>query len=112
MKIRIQVRHDAASERIQRYVTAEFERIAQKFDVISAEFIVDQEGSNGHLKVFEAIVRVPGDTITVKESDTEAHKAIDMSMKVIEKQLKKHKETYLRPGTMIRHNIERSQPNL
>ena len=49
MNIRIQVRHDAAREAIQKYITAEFEHISSKFDYItSAEFIVDQEGSNGH----------------------------------------------------------------
>ncbi len=117
MNLRIQVRHDAAKERIQKYITAEFERIANKFTdgeaspIISAEFIVDQEGANGHLKTFEAIVHVPNDTLAVKESDTEAHKAIDASMKVLEKLLKRHKETYARPGNLIRHNEQRRSPS-
>jgi ribosome-associated translation inhibitor RaiA len=121
MNIRIQVRHEAASERIQKYITNEFEHVISRFSengvkstdsenhpyVVSAEFVVDQEGSNGHLKTFEAIIHVPGDTITVKERDPEANKAIDVAMKVIEKLLKRHKETHLKPGTQIRHNIER-----
>jgi len=111
MKLRIQVRHDAASERIQRYVTTEFERIAQNFEIVSAEFIVDQEGPNGHVKVFEAIVHVPGDTLTVKESSDETHKSIDATMKVLDKLLKKYKETHMRPGSLIRHNVERQQPS-
>jgi ribosomal subunit interface protein len=108
MNIRIQVRHEAAREAIQKYITMEFEHISSKFDIISAEFVVDQEGPNGHTKTFESIIHVPGDTITVKESDEEAHKAIDTAMKVIEKLLKKHKETHAHPGSHIRHNIERS----
>jgi ribosomal subunit interface protein len=117
MNIRIQVRHDAAKESIQRYITAEFERVASKFTdgeaspITSAEFIVDHEGPNGHLKTFEAIVHVPNETLTVKESDTETHKAIDTSMKVLEKLLTRHKETYLKPGSLIRHNTERRQPS-
>lgn len=117
MNIRIQVRHDAAREAIQKYITTEFEHIAKKFTdgeesaIVSAEFIVDQEGSNGHVKIFEAIVHVPNDTITVKERDPEAHKAIDTAMKVIEKLLTRHKETYARPGTLIRHNAERRAPS-
>ncbi|GEM_PF-2286265 len=116
MTTRIQVRHEAASERIQKYITTEFDHIIQRFNesadtrpyVISAEFIVDQEGSNGHLKTFEAIVKVPGDTLTVKERDPEAHKAVDAAMKVLEKLLKRHKETYLKPGNLIRHQADRA----
>lgn len=110
MNIKIQVRHEAAREAIQKYITTEFEHIAKKFTdadgagIVSAEFIVDQEGSNGHKKTFEAIVFVPGDTLKVKESADETHKAIDASMKVLEKLLLRHKETYTRPGNLIRHN--------
>src|SRR6476620_12309137 len=102
MNIRIQVRHEAAREAIQKYITSEFEHITKPFTengdpnhpyIISAEFIVDQEGSNGHLKTFEAILHVPGDTLTVNESNSEAHKAIDSAMKVLEKLIKRHKET-------------------
>jgi ribosomal subunit interface protein len=109
MNIRVQVRHDAAAERVQRYIATEFEHVSNKFEIISADFIVDQEGSNGHLKTFEAIIHVPGDTITVHEKADEAHKAIDASMKVIEKLLKRHKETYARPGSLIRHKTEREE---
>jgi ribosomal subunit interface protein len=116
MNIRIQVRHEAAREAIQKYITTEFEHITKNFAegehafIISAEFIVDQEGSNGHKKTFEALVHVPGDTIKVKESAGETNKAIDISMKIIEKLLKRHKETHARPGNLIRHNIERRAP--
>ncbi len=118
MNIRIQVRHEAAKESIQRYITSEFERTAKKFTdgeaspVVSAEFIVDHEGPNGHLKTFEGIVHVPNDTLKVKESDIEAHKAVDAGMKVIEKLLQRHKETYTRPGSLIRHNEQRRAPSI
>lgn len=109
MNIRVQVRHDAAAERIQRYIATEFEHVANKFEIISAEFIVDQEGSNGHLKTFEAIVKVAGETLTVHEKANDTHKAIDATMKVLEKLLKKHKETYSKPGSLIRHKTEREE---
>ncbi|HZK75482.1 MAG TPA: HPF/RaiA family ribosome-associated protein [Candidatus Kapabacteria bacterium] len=117
MNIRIQVRHEAAREAIQKHITTEFEHVSKKFTdgesstIVSAEFIVDQEGSNGHVKTFEAIIHVPNDTITVKEHDPEVHKAIDAAMKVIEKLLTRHKEIYARPGTLIRHNVERRAPS-
>jgi ribosomal subunit interface protein len=117
MNIRIQVRHDAAREAIQKYITTEFEHIANKFSdgeastIVSAEFIVDHEGPNGHRKTFEAIVHVPNDTLKVKESAEETHKAIDASMKILEKLLTRHKETYAKPGTLIRHNTERRAPS-
>ncbi len=115
MNIRIQVRHEAAREAVQKYITTEFEHVANKFsdgehsNIISAEFIVDQEGSNGHKKTFESLIHVPGDTLKVKESADETHKAIDMSMKVIEKLLLKHKETHARPGAQIRHEAVRDR---
>ena len=118
MNIIIQVRHDAAREAIQKYITAEFEHIEKKFTngehsfIISAEFIVDQEGPHGHTKTFEAIIHVPGDTLTVKESSAETHKAIDISMKVLEKLLMRHKEKHARPGAQIRHNVERRAPGV
>jgi ribosomal subunit interface protein len=112
MNIRIQVRHDAATERIQKYITTEFERLRLAYEVISADFIVDCEGPSGHVKIFESIVHVQGDTFAVKETADEVHKAVDTAMKVIEKLLKRHKETYLRPGSLIRHNAERRQPNV
>jgi len=108
MNIRIQVRHDAAREAIQKYITAEFESISSKYtDITSAEFIVDQEGPNGHTKTFEAIVHVPGDTIAVKESEDEVHKAIDLAIKVLEKRLNRYKETHTHPGNLLRHEAAR-----
>ncbi len=116
MNIIIQVRHDAAREAIQKYISTEFEHVVNKFNdgvhpvVISAEFIVDREGSNGHVKTFESIIHVPGETLTVKETAGDTHKAIDISMKVIERLLNRHKEKHARPGNLIRHNMERRAP--
>ncbi len=115
MNIRIQVRHEAAREAIQKYITNEFERISNKFFdgahsyIVSAEFIVDQEGSNGHKKTFEAIIGVRGETLAIKESSDETHKAIDIAMKVLEKLLMRHKEKHAHPGNLIRHNAERER---
>ncbi len=111
MNINIQVRHDAAKESIQKYIATEIRTLRLTHEIISADCIVDQEGSNGHRKIFEAILHIPGDTITVKESAGEIHKAVDAAMKVIDKLLTKHKETHLRPGTMIRHKVERLSEN-
>ncbi len=108
MNIRIQVRHEAARESIQKYIHSAFDQLRLAHEVISAECIVDQEGSNGHLKTFEAILHVPGDTITVKESADEAHVAVDAALKIVERLLQKHKETHQKPGSQIRHKVERA----
>ena len=111
MNIRIQVRHEAARETIQKYITTEIEKLRLAYEIISADFIVDQEGANGHIKTFEAIIHVQGDTFAVTERADAAHKAIDAAMKVIEKLLLKHKETHKRPGSQIRHKVERATDN-
>lgn len=108
MNIRIQVRHEATRESIQKYIHSAFDELRLAHEIISAECIVDQEGTNGRLKTFEATLHVPGDTFAVRERADEAHIAVDAAMKVIEKLLLKHKETHQRPGSQIRHNIERS----
>ncbi len=101
MNIQVAVRHDTADGRIQKFVEAEFERIREKYQAISADVVIDHEGPNGHIKTVEINVKVPGELLHVKESSEDVHKSIDMAIKIIEKQLKKHKEMHLK------HHVEK-----
>jgi ribosomal subunit interface protein len=107
--MKIQIRHDAASDGVKTYITDAFQSLQEKYEqvVVTADFRVDQEGPNGHRKTIECILHVPHDTITVHEASDEIHKSIDMAFKILDRQLQRHKETYVRPGAKIRHNVER-----
>ena len=101
MNIQVAVRHDTTDGRIKRFVEEEFARIKEKYSPISADVVIDHEGPNGHLKTAEINVKVPGELLHVKESSDDVNKSIDMAIKVIEKQLKKHKELHLK------HHVEK-----
>jgi ribosome-associated translation inhibitor RaiA len=105
MTPRIQIRHEAANGRTRATILAEFDRLNEKFDMTSADCVVDCEGPAGYVKTFEVNVHVPNELITVKESSDEVHKSIYAAFDILEKRLQKYKETYLRPGNLIRHNV-------
>jgi ribosomal subunit interface protein len=114
MTPRIQIRHEAAKDRVRETILAEFDRLIDKFEMTSADCIVDHEGPAGYVKTVEINIHVPNEVIAVKESSDEVHKSVYAAFDVLEKRLQKYKETYLRPGQLIRHNInaDRGQANL
>lgn len=114
MTPRIQIRHEAANDRVRETILAEFDRLIEKFEMTSADCVVDCEGPTGYVKTIEVNIHVPNEVITVKESSDEIHKSIYAAFDVLEKRLQKYKETYLLPGQLIRHNVnaERGQPNV
>jgi ribosomal subunit interface protein len=105
MTPRIQIRHEAANDRVRETILAEFDRLIEKFEMISADCIVDAEGPTGYIKTFEINIHVPNETLTVKETSDDIHKSIYAAFDVLEKRLQKYKETYLRPAHLIRHNV-------
>ena len=107
MKITIQVRHDATPERIKRYIRSEFVKLRMKDEILSADCVLDQEGTNGQFKSFEAVVRVTGDTIAVRETARDVVPAINAALVTLDRLLVQHKETHTRPGGQIRHTIAR-----
>jgi ribosomal subunit interface protein len=101
MNIQVAVRHDTADGRIKKFVEEEFERIRVKYSPISANVVIDHEGHSGQFKTVEINVKVPGEMLHVKESSDDVNKSIDMAVKVIEKQLHKHKELHQK------HHVEK-----
>lgn len=105
MTPRIQIRHEAANDRVRETILAEFDRLIEKFEMTSAECIVDAEGPTGYVKICEINIHVPNENIIVKETSDEVHKSVYAAFDVAEKRLQKYKETYLRPAHLIRHNV-------
>ncbi|HET6512494.1 MAG TPA: ribosome-associated translation inhibitor RaiA [Candidatus Kapabacteria bacterium] len=103
MNIQTTVRHDTSGGGIKNFVEAELARLEAKFtDIISAEVIIDQEGTNGYLKTVDINIKVPGTVLHVKEQAEEIHKAIDLAVKELEKILRKYKETHLKTNNLRR----------
>jgi len=96
MQIQIAVRHDTADGRIKRFVESELTRIEQKYHPLSAEVVIDHEGASAQIKTVEINVKIPGERLHVKESSEDINKSLDLAIKIIEKQLQKHKDLHIR----------------
>lgn len=104
MNIQIAIRHEAASSDIKPFVEEEIKRLVEKYDILKADVVLDQEGTNGYLKVAEIILKVRGEVITARESSDEMKKSIDLAIKKLDPQLHKYKDTHLKPTNLNRHN--------
>ena len=102
MNIKVTVRHDTSGGGIKRFVEEELARLTDKYEILSAEVIIDQEGTNGYLKTADINLKVRGALLHTKEQAEEIHKAIDLGVKEIEKQLRRHKELVLHPTSLRR----------
>src|SRR5688572_4186569 len=94
MNLHIVIRHDTANGKVKNFIEHEIGALNEKFDFISAEVIIDQEGPNGHVKTAEVNITVPQAILHAKESSEEIYKSIDLALKTVEKQIKKHKELH------------------
>jgi ribosomal subunit interface protein len=94
MNLHIVIRHETANGKVKNFIEHELTLLNDKFDFISAEVIIDQEGPNGHVKTAEVNLKVPQAVLHTKEASEEVYKSIDLALKTIEKQLKKHRETH------------------
>ena len=103
MNIQTTVRHDTSGGGIKTFVEAELARLEAKFpDILSAEVIIDQEGTNGYLKTVDINIKVPGTLLHTKEQAEEIHKAIDLAIKELETMLRKYKDTHLKTNNLRR----------
>ena len=102
MNIQVTVRHDTSGGGIKRFVEEELARLEQKYEILNAEVIIDQEGTNGYLKTVDINLKVPGSLIHTKEQAEEVHKAIDLAVKECDTMLRKYKETRLHPTSLRR----------
>jgi ribosomal subunit interface protein len=103
MHIQVTARHETTeASRIRTFVEEELGKLDGKYDVISAEVILDQEGQTNYIKTAEINLKVRGAVLHAKESSEEIHKSIDAAIHVLEGQLKKHKELHLKPTSLKR----------
>jgi putative sigma-54 modulation protein len=103
MNIQVTVRHDTSGGGIKNFVEAELARLEAKYtDIISAEVIIDQEGTNGYLKTVDINIKVPGSLLHTKEQAEEVHKAIDLAIKELDTMLRKYKDTHLKTNNLRR----------
>jgi ribosomal subunit interface protein len=109
MHIQLTVRHEASPTRIRAFVETELERLADKFDVQSAEVIIDQEGQTNHVKTAEINLKVRGGVLHAKESSDEIHKSIDAAVRVLDGQLHKYKDLHLKTTGLRRQSANEAE---
>ncbi|MEI8135064.1 MAG: ribosome-associated translation inhibitor RaiA [bacterium] len=94
MNIQISNRHASAEPEMKQHVEDGLQSLEGKYEILGAEVILDHEG---HAKLSynaEINLKVKGALLHAKESSDTISKAFDSSVKVLESQLKKHKDTH------------------
>ena len=107
MNIHYVNRHETAHGDIKSYIETELGVLATKYDIAKADVILDKDGHNDLHFVAEINLHVKGSTLYCKETSDEIGKSIDLAVKTLEKQLKKHKETHFTSHEIRRHTIEK-----
>lgn len=96
MTINIQYVHMATSEAMDDYVTEKLEKLVSKFDfIIAAEvhFTVEHNDKNKG-KICKMELSLPGPRIFATSDESNYEDAVKQTIKDLEKQLKKRKQTY------------------
>lgn len=104
MHIQVAVRHEASGHGIQSFVESELRRLEAKYEILSAEVIIDQDGPTGTFKKAEIILKVKGNVLVASETSDDIHKSIDLAVKKLDAQLHKHKELYTHPTSLKRQS--------
>lgn len=96
MKIQISNRHETAHPQIKTMIEQELESLATRYDIIlGADVILDHEGKNGATTMSAEInLKIKGQLLTASEKSEKIEKSIDLAVRSLEKQLKRHKETH------------------
>ena len=95
MNIQIANRHDSAAQgQIKSFVEAELVTLESKYEIIGADVILDHEGHTNLQYSAEINLKIKGTMLHAKESSDDINKSIDLVVKTLERQLKKHKETH------------------
>ena len=93
MNIQISNRHESANNNAKSFIESELATLQGKYDILGADVILDREGHAIVQYSAEINLKVKGSTLHAKESSSDINKSIDLVVKTLEKQLKKHKET-------------------
>lgn len=104
MKIQISNRHETAHPQIKTMIEQELDTLGTRYEILGAEVILDHEGKNGMTTMSAEInLKVRGQVLTAMEKSEKVEKSIDLAMRSLEKQLKRHKETHY-------SSLDRSHP--
>jgi ribosomal subunit interface protein len=91
MNIKIANRHESGTNGIRGY--------------IESDVILDKDGHTGKEFTAEVILHLKGAKLLAKESSEEIGKSVDLAVKTLDKQLKKHKETHYSSQELKRHAV-------
>ena len=95
MRIDVTVRHFDLSDNIKDYASKEVDSLTQYFErLIDAQIVFDQEHTDYAVQI---VVRAPGKTITVTDTQDDVIKAVDGAVEKLRRRLKKFK------GKLINH---------
>ena len=78
-----------------------------KYEILGADVILDHEGHANLQYTAEINLRVKGTTLHAKESSEDIGKSIDLAVKILEKQLKKHHDMHLASKELKRKALEK-----
>ncbi|MDP4219299.1 MAG: ribosome-associated translation inhibitor RaiA [Bacteroidota bacterium] len=107
MNIQISNRHESADGHIKTFVENELATLQSKYEILGADVILDREGHANVQYSAEINLKVRGTTLHAKESSEDVGKSIDLVVKTLEKQLKKHRDLQTTSPELIRKAIEK-----
>ena len=107
MNIQIANRHETADGHIKTFVESELKFLQDKYEILGADVILDREGHGNIQYSAEINLKVRGTMLHAKESSEEIGKSIDLVVKTLEKQLKKHRDTHSASKELKRKAIEK-----
>ena len=105
MKIQISNRHETANPHIKTFIESELTSLADRYGIIGADVILDHEGHAATTKSAEINVHIKGSTIFAKEKSDNVEKSVDLALRSLEKQLKRHKETHY--SSLSRNGVQK-----
>jgi putative sigma-54 modulation protein len=107
MNIQISNRHASADGHIKTFVESELATLQNKYEILGADVILDHEGHANIQYSAEINLKVKGTTLHAKEFSEDVGKSIDLVVKTLEKQLKKHHDSHTTSKEAIRKAIEK-----
>ena len=107
MNIQITNRHDSADGHIKTFVESEMAILENKYEILGADVILDHEGHGNVQYSAEINLEVRGKILHAKETSENVGKSIDLVVKTLEKQLKKHHDSHAASKDLIRKALDK-----
>lgn len=107
MKINISNRHASANGNIKQYIESGLGTLSEKYEILGADVILDQEGHIGKQFSADITLHIKGSVLHTKEVTEEVGTSVDLALKTLEKRLKKFKETHYSSFEPRRNAVEK-----